>query len=570
MASELQTGVSPIRLLRDRHLPGERFYDCLSLFALVSTAIVALATFTQYGVTWDEDGHNWYGVLALDYYVSLFADLRALHWLDFFNYGAVFDMLAAVLNNVSPLGVFETRHLLNALFGLLGLAGCWKLGRLLGGPRAGLLALLFLLLTPNYYGQMFNNPKDIPFAVGGVWASYYTVRLLPHLPHPPLRLLGKLGLAIGLALGVRVGGLLFLCYLGLALAAWGVWQTAVARSPAALFRLGWACFWRVLLPPAAIAFAVMLVFWPWAQQDPIGNPLRALAFFSHQTFPYWTLFDGRFFPASALPWTYLPTYILLDLPELVLVLLAACPVLAVLEMSRGGAALRPERVLGFFLLGFTIVFPVGYAIAIKAVLFDGMRHFLFVLPPIAVAAALVGDHLFGWLAGFPYRRPVYAGLALYVIAHVTVMAMLHPDEYVYYNAFVGGIDGAQRKFKLDYWANSYAEAVHGLEDYLRSKYGAGFEKRKFTVAVCGPPMSARYFFPKNFEFTKIRENADFFIAFTKDNCDRAPGRPIYRVERMGVLLSLVLDRRNVLAQHDGAGHADPHLVTGPVAPSQVQ
>ena len=45
--------------------------------------------------------------------------------------------------------------------------------------------------------------------------------------------------------------------------------------------------------------------------------------------------------------------------------------------------------------------------------------------------------------------------------------MLHPDQYVYYNAFVGGVDGAQRKFKLDYWANSYAEAVRGLEDYLR-------------------------------------------------------------------------------------------------------
>src|SRR2546428_5838213 len=136
-------------------------------------------------------------------------------------------MVAAALNKFSPLGVYETRHLLNGLVGLLGLAGCWKLGRALGGPRAGCIALIFLLLTPNYYGQMFNNPKDIPFAVGGVWATYYMVRILPALPRPPLGFLIKMGLAIGLALGVRVGGLLFFCYLGLLLGLSAGWAGAV-------------------------------------------------------------------------------------------------------------------------------------------------------------------------------------------------------------------------------------------------------------------------------------------------------------------------------------------------------
>ena len=129
------------------------------------------------------------------------------------------------------------------------------------------------------------------------------------------------------------------------------------------------------------------------------------------------------------------------------------------------------------------------------------------------------------------------------------MAMLHPDEYVYYNAFIGGVHGAQGIFKLDYWANSYAEAVQGLEDYLRAEYGADFMDHDFTVAVCGPPISAAYYFPSNFIFTPNRETAQFFIAFTKDNCNSAlPGKEIYRVERMGTLLSVVLDRRDILAQ----------------------
>jgi hypothetical protein len=527
----------------------DRIWDRLSAAVLIAVAVLVFLTFTDYGVTWDEDVHNWYGVFALDYYLSLFADQRALHWLNLYNYGAAFDMIAAALNRFSPLGIYETRHLLNGMFGILGLMGCRKLGRVLGGTRAGFIALVFLLLTPNYYGQMFNNPKDIPFAVGGVWALYYMVRILPSLPRPPLRLLVKLGLAIGLALGVRVGGLLFLCYLGLLLVSSAIWQAAIARQAVIAVAAGWTSLWRVLLPVTAVAFLVMMLFWPWGQQEPIQHSLRALAFFSHDSFPFYTLFDGRFLPASDLPWDYLPTYILLALPELILVMLIAAAPVALLWLLRRDLMHRREAVLGLFLLGFAIVFPVVYAIAIKAVLFDGMRHFIFVLPPIAVAAALVGDRALSRLSGMPYRQPVYAALGLYGIAHIGTMVMLHPDQYVYYNAFVGGVEGAQRKFKLDYWANSYAEAVRGLEAYLNAEYGADFEEREFTVAVCGPPISARYFFPSNFRLIHQPNKADFFIAFTKDNCDRSlTGTPVYRVERMGALLSVVLDRREILAE----------------------
>jgi hypothetical protein len=530
----------------------EDTWDRLAGVALAAATILVLLTFSDYGVTWDEDVHNWYGILALDYYLSLFADQRALHWLDLYNYGAAFDMAAAVLNRFSSLGVYETRHLLNGLVGILGLAGCWKLGRALGGPRAGFIALIFLLLTPNYYGQMFNNPKDIPFAAGAVWATYYMVRILPSLPRPPLRLAIKLGLAIGLALGVRIGGLLFVCYLGLLLGLSASWQAVMARKLSVAIATAWTSFLYVMLPVAAIAFIMMLAFWPWAQHDPIGNALSALASFSHETFPFDTLFDGRWVPASDLPWAYLPTYILLALPELVLVLLLAAPILglvAAIRLARRRLDWRRETVLGLFLLGLTILFPVTYAIAIKAVLFDGMRHFIFVLPPIAVAAALTMDRALGRLSEVPYRRAIYAVLGLYGIAHVGTMVLLHPDQYVYYNAFVGGVDGAQQKFKIDYWANSYAEAVRGLETYLKNEYGADFEEREFTVAVCGPPVSAAYYFPGNFRFVHRRDQADFFIAFTKDNCDRAlPGRPVYRVERMGALLSVVLDRRDIVAE----------------------
>src|SRR4029077_4607492 len=99
---------------------------------------------------------------------------------------------------------------------------------------------------------------------------------------------------------------------------------AVAAGPfGVVSETGWRNLWRVLLPVAAVAFTVMLVCWPWAQRDPIDNPLRALSSSSHDTSPFNTLCAALFVRASALPWEYLPTYLLLALPELVLVLLVA-------------------------------------------------------------------------------------------------------------------------------------------------------------------------------------------------------------------------------------------------------
>ncbi|HTQ32814.1 MAG TPA: glycosyltransferase family 39 protein [Stellaceae bacterium] len=532
----------------------KNLWDKLALALFAIAALLVVLTFRAYGVTWDEDCQNWYGNLVLTYYLWLAGFSHAPHWellfryADMYNYGGLFDLAAAIVNRFSPLGVFETRHLLNGFVGILGLVGAWKLARRLGGPRAGFAAALLLLLIPNYYGQMFNNPKDIPFAVGFIWTTYYLIRLLPVLPRPPLRLVIKLGIASGLTMAVRVGGLLLICYLGLLLSLWGLWHAVAARRFSVLFGAGWTTLWRVFLPVAVIAYTLMLMFWPWAQSDPIHHPLQALAVFSKEIVWSKILFDGQLISADHLPWDYLPVSIGLALPELTLALLLAAPVVGGVALLRRDAW-RAELVLPLFLLGFTIVFPVAYAIAVKAVLFNGMRHFIFVLPPIAVAAGLVAGRALAWIERFDYRRPVYAALGVYGVAHVAVMVMLHPDQYVYYNGFVGGVAGAEGRFKLDYWANSFAEAVRGLENQLRKQYGADFEDREFTIAVEGPIVSARYYFPPNFRSVTYPKDAEFVIGFTEQEADHASAdRPIFRVMRMGALLSVVVDHREALAE----------------------
>src|SRR6185437_7625466 len=205
----------------------------------------------------------------------------------------------------------------------------------------------------------------------------------------------------------------------------------------------------VLAPVFVISYAIMLVFWPWAQVDPLWRPVADIIQFDHHDFPYKTLFAGIYYPAPQLPRIYLPTFFLVQLPELFVALLGVGLVWGTLRWLRDRVAL--EKVLPIGLVVFAAVFPVAFAMVTHAILFDGLRHFLFVEPPLACCAGLAFEAIFRRAVHWP--RALAAGaaasLALYLGYQISIMVALHPDEYVYYNAFVGGVRGAVGDYKLD-------------------------------------------------------------------------------------------------------------------------
>ena len=479
------------------------------------------------------------------------------HFLDLTNYGAAFDMIAAALNLVSPFGTYETRHLLNGLVGVLGLVGAVEARPRAGRAARGLHRRALPLPDAQLLRADVQQPEGHPLRRRhGVGALLHGAAAAGAAAAALARDVVKLGLAVGLTLGVRVGGLMLFGYLGLMLllsaivarrARRGAWRVFVAE--------GWTALWRVLVPAVAVAYPVMLVFWPWAQQAPIANPLagarRLLA-------PGLSLSDAvRRAPTSRRP--------ICRGSICRSISCSRCPNWCCCcwsprrwwPGSRCGAHGWPARARARArLLHAGLRDPLPGRLRDRDQGDAVRRHAAFHLraaadrrasrrsPPTARSTGSAASR---------WRRPAYAALALYGVYHVGVMAMLHPDEYVYYNAFVGGVHGARGLFKLDYWANSYAEAVQGLEDYLRAEYGADFMDHDFTVAVCGPPGFGRILFPAAISSTRpSASEAHFFIAFTKDDCDKAvPGKVIYRVERMGTLLSLV----HRPARHPGADAA---------------
>ena len=124
--------------------PAPDLADRLALLILAAVAIAAAFTFADYGLGWDDYTHSQYGDLLLKLYGSGFADAQALSFVNLYKYGGGFDMAAALAAKALPFDLFETRRLVGAAIGLIGLAATWRLARRLGGPVAGLCALTLL------------------------------------------------------------------------------------------------------------------------------------------------------------------------------------------------------------------------------------------------------------------------------------------------------------------------------------------------------------------------------------------------------------------------------------------
>lgn len=510
----------------------------LVFFALL--LLLCLAIFRDYGISFDERLNDSQGRSIIAYYATGFADRRAQAETIDNQYGFIFDIAANLLGPSLPFEHYQARHLLNALVGILGVLGCWRLARYLFDARAALLGAVSLALVPSYFGHAFMNPKDIPFAAGYVWSIYFLLRCLAALPRVPWPSSLSFGATWGLALAVKVPAAMIGIYLMLGAGAM-LWlrhrRDPGLRMPALL-----AAAAGRLLPSLAIAYAVMIASWPWAQLDPLGNPLRALRTFAH--FPQWgsevTLAGARY-PHDRVPRSYLPIYFAVKLPEFMLAALAMALPMAAARWRR--AAANPEQALLIAVVALSAALPVALQIAMGSLVYNDIRQFLFVLPPLAALLGAVLGQGLDWLQRQPMALRGIAGClaALYAAYHLSLMVRLHPYQHIYFNRLAGGLSGAAGRFDVELWGTSQREGVMALASYLQAR---GREGREVTVAVCPWPGQARFYFPPHMRAPAAGEQPDFLILFPgrpHDKClpFEAGSRPVAALTRLGVPLEVV-------------------------------
>ncbi len=533
-------------------LAASRVCDRLALVVLAVVSVVALLTFRDYGLSWDDYAHSEYGDLLLAFYASGLRDQRALSWVNLYYYGGGFDLLAALAAKVAPFTLFETRRLMGAAVGVLGLLLSWRIGRRVGGPRAGLVALVLLAACPLYYGHMFMNPKDSPFAVAMAIFLLGLVRTFEQYPRLSIATGALLGTGFGLSFGSRIMGAFGALEALAALALLFAIECRAHGMQAAGTRLG--RFLLALVPVAVLAYALMALVWPWSVLDPL-NPFRAVEYFSHFfEKPWQELFDGRLTSVPAMPRSYVPTLFALKLPAILSVLGFGGAAGALVAAFKRDVAANRRAV--FLLVALAALLPLAVTIALRPAMYNGIRHFVFVLPPLAVLGGLAGVFLFeiAWrwsrFAAVAAAAVFVAGVSMPVIA----MVRLHPYEYTHFNWFSGGVAGARDRYMLDYWGLSFKQASQALLAKLAERHETKPRERRWKIAVCGPHRSPQVELGPDFETTWDPEGADFAMMLGEFYCAKLDAPRLVEIVRDGVVYATVYDIR---------GRSFPTLLTQP-------
>ena len=478
-----------------------------ALLALALFLLAGLAVLDDYGFTIDEARQRDIGVANLRYAAGdedAFSGLSAGDNL----YGAVWE--AALLLAEPALGIESererhlARHLLTHLPYLIGGLFAYLLAlRLFGGRLIALLAMLLFLLHPRLYAHSFYNSKDIPFLVAFVIALFLAHRAFRRNDLPAFALAGA---AVGMLVNLRIMGVVLLA------------AVPIMRGADLLLEAGWAERKRTIITTGAFALAGALAVYaslPHLWDDPIGRAAdwwRASA--DHPTIQR-ELFQGATLQSTEFPPHYLPVWFSITTPPFALLLgLIGAAGLLLATGRTPLAALRNSR-LRFSLLPLgCFAAPVLAAVALDFNLYNGWRQMYFLWAPFALIAAFGLSRLASALAPAGLRAPAYGAAAAGLTATAIAMALIHPNEQVYFNAVVdraGGRLGTQ--FVMDYWGHPTRQALEWLLN----------ERSPEAAAVNAPDPTADLL---------LRENIALLPRSDRERASRRPG-PDAAVIRQG-------------------------------------
>lgn len=447
-----------------------RTHRAVAVVASLILLVAMVALSRDFGFTWDERFQQKYGEEIWDYLHGRLP--RATFDTDEGNqylYGGLVEVAAVAVQHALHADIYVVRHGVNAVFGwagvvIIGLAAGTAFGR-----RTGWLAAVLLVLAPRYFGDAMNNPKDVPFAAMAMAVLGLTLTLDWSCPRLSWARAAALAGFIALAINIRPLGLVLYLYaggvigLGTLLSAWFGGEAD-----------RWHAFRDTavrLVATGLVAIPAGSIFWPYAQAQPYARPLSA---FVKTTQLDWAkgfdvLFAGQDLGAGALPWTYVPVWLALSLPPVILVGVA----LSWLAVCRG----RQQAVAWAGLAAFAAT-PVIAAVVRNATIYDGIRHLLFVLPPLVALAAA------GWVALIETRARAAALVVLVVgMAEPLVFQVRnHPNQIVYFSPLAGGPRGAFARYDMDYWGNSVLQAVEWADAVAR--------RSGVPLVVSGNPIQA--------------------------------------------------------------------------------
>jgi hypothetical protein len=373
---------------------------------------------------------------------------------------------------------------------------------------------IFYLLYPYVLGHSFFNTKDIPFMSVWLICTYFFICILKKFYEKnkiDLKMIILLGFLTSYLFSVRIIGLLifiefiifitiFLYYKKLKFISF----SKIAYKPIALFSLIFLLGVYILNPN----------FWEKPQII-----FQAVNFFKNHIQSVCTLTLGECMKAQNLSPTYLPIWIFFKIPIIILSGFILIPLVEKRIFKKDFNGI----VFGSLLT--TIVSIILILIFTNAILYDELRHVLFLVPLIFIVSLASSYYFFS-------KKVIITILFINIIFFTFQNVKIFPYNYVWLNNFSHFLK-VKNNFELDYWGVSTKNIANVLYEKNKSDSACILTNNNFGIAYFFGQNSKKCFLP----FNRIdkKNQRPFYIALIErklnkglpNNCKKIHEEVIY-------------------------------------------
>jgi 4-amino-4-deoxy-L-arabinose transferase-like glycosyltransferase len=500
------------------------------LIILVINLIIGLMTFRSYGLAWDEP-------LFYDYGEALKYAYTPSNWFsgnfdvtqsfgssgsDHANRGPAYLLVAIPFVSTIKWFGFDTAsawHLTNFLTFNLGIYLLYRLASKWMGKWSALAVAALFTFQPLLWGHAFINPKDIPFLtffLGSVVFGFDLIDEWKANYQLPITKLLLSAFFLGIATSIRILAPFAAILVVLYALIQGIKISELFKRP-------------ILWLYAGLSLIIMFVSWPYLWLSPLQKFTEVFVFMSDNPTHLNVLFAGNDYQAGEIPRRYFPVLLSYTLTEPTYFLIALGVLFGFWKADN-----KKRLTLTILLTWFGVLF--AYILVKRPAMYDGYRHFLFILPPLFILAGFAFEALFNWLKQSWQKFAVTTVILAFGILPII---QLHPYQYAYYNYFAGGVGGVFRNYETEFWLTCYREAVLSLNQIAPEDSQLFVRREPYIAATYADSnIIVRDFRTEE----KDMKSGDYYLVNTRSNEDLKFLRDepaLIEVSRMGAIFCVV-------------------------------
>lgn len=419
------------------------------LFLMIIFFMIGLIVNSDYGISFDEEFQHIMGIVSYDYIFSGNNDLLTFNCRA---YGVAVElplvMIEKVLNLTDSRDIYLSRHLITHLFFVLSAYFCFLLVDFLYKNKVvATIGFLLIMLCPQLYAHSFFNSKDVPSAALFLICFYLTAIAFNKQKN---RYFMLLGIGVGVLVNIRIMGVLLFCCILFFLVI-----DFIASKENRYKQI------KHIIVFVLASFLALYTTWPFLWTSPIEN--FKYAFINMSKFPWdnVVLFNGSFINATQIDWTYIPTWFIITVPVLYLIISFGSTILLFINFLKKPFAFllnTKERNNLIYIICFFA--PVLAVIILKSVLYDGWRHLFFIYPSFV----LIAVYGINKLLNTKIKKIVITVVFIYFGYISYFMISNHPFQHLYFNELTNTTtpEYLRENFELDYWGTSYKQSLEHI------------------------------------------------------------------------------------------------------------